>query len=214
VESTATTPDLQAALQTQTFHHSFADTVAALSDSEIVGICDSRWMQDQRLRSAGQPGIPICPEKSLGGDESSELGGLFKGVTRSKDAILSSYLRETYDKLSRAKELSKPFQVYVYAHTHVEELPHTVRTEWAITVVNTGAWQRVVNATGLERIRLAKRLERKDVLTKVTLKDLPACFSLVIIQPYQDVPDPEVEYWRQSEDVTWDLNARCPGRSD
>ena len=72
--------------------------------------------------------------------------------------------------------------------------------------MNTGAWQRVIGSETIARDspNAAAALSR-------SLESLPACYSMVWVDPYATVPAARLRSWRRHGDGTWGFGERCPG---
>jgi UDP-2,3-diacylglucosamine pyrophosphatase LpxH len=92
-------------------------------------------------------------------------------------------------------------RLFIYGHTHQYELPWAVDVgRVAVTIANTGAFQRVIDDAAFRR-RLAGRTA-PEALRTMSLDELPACYTLVIVEPTADekLPTLEVFSWHMAED--------------
>jgi hypothetical protein len=98
-------------------------------------------------------------------------------------------------------------RLFIYGHTHQYELPREVNIDdrVAVTVANTGAFQRVIDDTAFRR-RLAGRTA-PEALRSMSLDELPACYTAVIVKPTVDgkLPTLEVFAWHMAESGAGDL---------
>jgi hypothetical protein len=85
---------------------------------------------------------------------------------------------------------------FIYGHTHQSERPWPASLNYGVTatVVNTGAFQRLVNEAGFLR-RLAGRTPQQALRT-MTPDELPPCYTAVLIGP-------EASGWAAPQLVTW-----------
>jgi UDP-2,3-diacylglucosamine pyrophosphatase LpxH len=156
--------------------------IAELSDDEIRAVCERI---EGKLEESARAGVPTrltpCPQRSLGGGEDGEPNGTLGGVIdrfRSRDKLMGQYLAERAAALGSGT--SGRFHYYVFGHTHFAEPTRSLPgAAWPISVVNTGAWQRVVSKDELERRARAKGGRSRSTLTAIELEDLPACYSFV-----------------------------------
>ena len=66
-------------------------------------------------------------------------------------------------------------------------------------VLNTGAFQRLIDEPHfLEKTRTFPH--PYDGLKKISLEELPPCYSAVLVQYKDGAPDPQVVMWRMPED--------------
>ena len=89
----------------------------------------------------------------------------------------------------------------IYGHTHQYERPWSASLDNGVTVsvVNTGAFQRLVNEDGFLR-RLAGRTPQEGLRT-ITPDELPACYTAVLVPPLAgSLASPELVAWHMRED--------------
>lgn len=173
--------------------------LADFSDDEIVAMCDRRAMQNRM-----QDNIAECPRQE------GKLGAAVENLMRSRNSIFADHLRNTYRLLSVAKGVHRHFDIFVFGHTHGADPGFTpLKENWNPTVVNSGAWQRVVSPNQLKEIVKAKQLTDEDVLTKLLPEDLPACYSLVMIKGPSGRPIARLRYWRKDNDQRWGIWRTC-----
>ena len=116
-----------------------------------------------------------------------------------RSAILTNHF------LQREKEMPelKNAFIFVYGHTHQMELPWACKLNFIgsreKTVVNTGAFQRLLSEEGfLKRAGSFKKSE--EGLRKISIEELPACYSFVYIKNGpDDIPEPVVQTWHMEE---------------
>jgi len=167
-----------------------------LSDDEIVTLCDKR----AALKKMGKD-IEECPRKD------GKLGATVENLLRSRNVVFGEHLENTYKLLNLSKKAKTRFDVFIYGHTHRADPGfRPLKGAWNPIVVNAGAWQRVVGPEQLELIRNKEGLSKQDVLLKLKLEQLPPCYTLVMIEPYQKEPAPKLWYWRQDKNGRWILS--------
>lgn len=141
-----------------------------LSDHELETICAAKDNIETAVK---------CPGSKV-------LGAGIKGMIISEEQRQVSYLRRVLPQVGASASLAN---VYVYGHTHRARMPsslalgevgHGVRQ---VTVVNTGAFQRVASATQIDTVLRQPRNAGKRPLDLVP-EDLPACYTYVWIEPY------------------------------
>lgn len=94
-------------------------------------------------------------------------------------------------------------KVFVYAHTHLLEEPWKVGLGLtsSVTVLNTGAFQRLIDLAGYDaRVKKMKLAKRSDGLSKISLESLAPCYSFV------RVGAPAADGTRQSATLVWKMD--------
>ena len=202
-------------------------SLAALSDDELVALCDYR-AASRRARRRGEPFLlqfsprgPIvteCPRTS------DSRGALFDYFWRSRDEIFARHL----EAVARQLPSKTAPVVMVNGHTHLPDrgqegaitlaaghltIPKQgfspVRGALTPIVINGGAWQRTITPVHYERLESERGLAKGELLRTLQPDDLPPCYGFVQIPPYVDVPEPTVRYWRQSTTGDWAVAAAC-----
>jgi UDP-2,3-diacylglucosamine pyrophosphatase LpxH len=176
-----------------------------LTDVELETLCDQRAAFAEQLNRPGEsPLVTECPRAD------GTLSGISSYLFRTPDTILKDYLKRTYETLQRAGPDVAPFDVFVYGHTHKANGGfQPVKESWNPIVVNTGAFQRVVSPDQLKAIQEKRALTDKEALLVLKPEDLPACYSYIRINAYEDRPRPLLRYWVQDESGKWGENERC-----
>ena len=178
-----------------------------LSDKDIVAICDERAILvklQTQMPTDKKPTIAECPRKD------ATLGATAENFLRSRDVILTEHLEKTCRLLSGCRD--HPFKVFVYSHTHLAVPPFSPRKDdWRPTVVNTGAWQRVITPEQL-KVKIEKLgLSEKEVLLRLVPEDLPACYSVILVKAYtrDEGPSPILQYWTKPNRAGWSFADQC-----
>lgn len=164
--------------------------VGQLTNEDIQTLCDRIEFLAQ-LRRAGSEAIERCPKVV----ETDANLGYFAGRLLSRDdSDMIAYLAKTQT------ELRKPlgaFTLFVYGHTHSARQPRPIKItpEWEVSVVNTGAFQRIASP---EFIAGIPESERSDpaFLSKLTLDRLPDCYSFVALKSVGNNTVAQLRYWR------------------
>lgn len=163
----------------------FNEAISELTDEEIVEICNERAVLNARDSNF----VP-CPRVTAGMLVAAAL-------PRGQDRQLRRYLNDL-----RQGAGEKPPKVVVFAHTHDARQPDDVKLPGiTMTVVNTGAWQRLLPATNFEAFQRAKGWNERTMLQTLTLRNLAACYSFADIPPYKKIPKAELKYWNGSKVV-------------
>lgn len=114
----------------------------------------------------------------------------------SREHVLRTHLKKRWKQHASMR-------VFIYAHTHQMENKWDLRVEGSkiVSILNTGAFQRVVDEPGfLRRLQAKSRQEGRAITTVNALRvlthdDLPACYTVVEV-PYKDGrPDPVTRRW-------------------
>jgi hypothetical protein len=152
--------------------------------------------------------IGECPRKD------GTLGAGLEALLRARDKVLAEHLEKTCEALSGCAD--DPFQVFVFSHTHLAVPPYSPikKGDWRPLVVNTGAWQRVVTPAQLTTIKSQQAMPKKNVLPRLVPEDLPPCYSVVLIKPYESThgPSPVLRYWGKGQGDAWTFKEKCDWR--
>lgn len=139
------------------------------------------------------------------------LNALTQSLLHSRYGVMKKHLQE----LVRKPELRR-MRVYVYAHTHLLEDAWKVNVTdmQQVTVLNTGAFQRVIDEKNF--LILAKNkgyATPAAALGGLTVNDLAPCYSAVAVALGPMVPEAKTLYWHMEEGKEGDFvsttNADC-----
>jgi UDP-2,3-diacylglucosamine pyrophosphatase LpxH len=178
LESLEADDPVRKAAQSQIEKGEVVEGIEGMSDDEIAGICIAR---ERRQASP-------CPKASL--------GARAQALYTTRDQIFVKHADEARERTGR------DFDLLVYSHTHAA-LPAfrpsaKLRRRWTPLFINSGAWQRVVTPLQMRAMQKARGLGDMDVL-ELKPEDLPACYSVVIVPPYEESPRPLLRYWTGKE---------------
>jgi UDP-2,3-diacylglucosamine pyrophosphatase LpxH len=144
--------------------------------------------------------------------EKPHLGSGMERLLVPRKRVMADYLR------ARIKETGlQNARVFIYGHTHLLEEAWTLSLSSFVrmTVLNTGAFQRVVDEKGfLARAEKAKpKLSPQKALKKFSPEDLAPCYTAVLV-PYADgKPKAQTVRWLAPEGVAGRFvsatDARC-----
>lgn len=181
-------------------------TVAALTDSQIVRLCDQRAILDA-LRTAGQgPAPAACPPVG-------SLAAAAATLVAERDSVLADRVTALRQGLRRQLGLSAAIDLFVYSHTHVPEAPfRPQRGVQPPLVANTGAFQRTASGAWLDAERARRGLTVPATLPALRPEDLAPCYSFVRVPAYPpaSAPQPELRSFRRA-DGTWRIeDGGCP----
>jgi len=173
-----------------------------LTAEDIKTICDERAALRQiEIDSKKLPTVSECPIKD------GTLRAAGEALFRARDKVLGEHLTKTCLQLAECPD--HPFMLFVYSHTHLAVAPYSPikNGDWQPTVVNTGAWQRVVTPAQLDKIKKLKQIPAGEVLPKLEPEDLPACYSLISVEHQRGIATPTLMYWRRGKDSVWEMVA-------
>lgn len=177
-----------------------------LTRDELQELCDYKMLRKEK----GDTAVVECPRTV------ATTGRIFDKIADREKENLTEHLFTVYEARRAAVPTSERFSFYLYGHTHQDStdsmtLQKDDKTPWSLTVINTGAFQRVVSKDQLEQIQEQRRsqggnLEDRDILTTLKPEDLPACYTFVRIDPYTDAPNPTLLYWVKGKGGKWMQN--------
>ncbi|ANI55276.1 metallophosphoesterase [Pseudomonas sp. DR 5-09] len=101
---------------------------------------------------------------------------------------------------SREAEFGK-FDVFVYGHTHlwVKPWPLDIGNGRLATVVNTGAFQRLIEDEAFKQLAKDRNITPVVALQQLQPEDLKPCYSAVFIKGGRTPPEPELKLWEMAE---------------
>ena len=153
-----------------------------LPDEEVMHLCD--LLADRKLGH-------LCTIP--------QAGALAQHLLVAKAKVLGRHLSE------RQKTFG-PMRLFIYGHTHQFELPWQVKVGLAqVTVVNSGAFQRLVDEAGF--LKRLNGMTPEEGLRKISLEQLAPCYSAVLVKPTNagEVPAAEILAWFMPEDGVGEL---------
>jgi hypothetical protein len=203
----------------------------ALSDDEIIAICDYRAAV-RRSRRRLEPGLtqlaPRGPAVAECPRTPETRGAAFEYFWRSRDQM---FLRHLATVMARIPRRANQLRVFVHGHTHLPDRGQAnanmisggllkipmegfspVRGQLTPVVINDGAWQRTITPAQLDRRASEKGASVLDLIGTMKPEDLSPCYSFVQISPANGAPAPTVRYWRQTGDGEWGFAASCAGQ--
>jgi UDP-2,3-diacylglucosamine pyrophosphatase LpxH len=201
-ESLPNNDPLNDAAKKQISQGTFGISIDDLRDEDIIEICNLRQAVGTEDLDAGRPlSVEGCPRE--------DLGAITQQLLSSRRKVFEVHLNDTYHRLKRDHRTDHTFQLFVYSHTHKADPGfHPLSgSPWNPFVVNTGAWQRTVTPDQLAKIQKARNLTDQTVLT-LQPEDLPPCYPVILISPYQNIPQSRLQYWRKDA-TSWVLGDTC-----
>ena len=158
------------------------DVGAALTDQQIVSICDyraairrARRRMERVLTQLAGVGPPIaeCPRLP------DTVGPAFEYYWRSRDQQVAQHIPP------------RPgLEVIVFGHTHLLDRPFRPSGDAGPVVVTSGAWQRTIHPNDITRL-------------DTPLESLSPCYSFVRIPAGNGVRTTESRSWRLNEQQQW-----------
>ena len=179
-----------------------------LTDDDITTICNERAIQLAKQKEAGTKiTITSCPKKN------EELGAIAQAIFSSSDKVIGDHLeKKVCPHLNGCVE--RPFEVFIFGHTHLAFPPRDLSLSsgnWKPTIINSGAWQRLVTPKQIEAIRHEQAIPKEQVLPKLLPENLPPCYTYVVVKPYSkgESPKPLLRYWVGEEDKQGITKNQC-----
>ena len=153
---------------------------SGLSDLEIGTMCN-----EMAVRSSG---VYVCVRP--------HMGGLVQKAIRTHDDIILSHLS-----VRLGLELTSGMRVFIYGHSHDAQDGWTLKAgeegrRREIKVLNSGAFQRVVNEKGF--LRLAGGDPAAGLRT-LQVKDLPPCYTAVIVDAIRGRDGAKTVIWHMPD---------------
>ncbi|MBX9963710.1 MAG: hypothetical protein K2Y35_11685 [Burkholderiales bacterium] len=192
-------------------------TMDQLANDELRELCDRRAA---RYRADVLKGVHASEDQLCPGRLS--LGALKASLLQTASQRKSRRLEAVREGLPQSARPAREFAVYVYGHTHAARGGCRVREmvakaakksspQWNPVAVNTGAWQRLITPAELKHLQAANPTKP---FSEYVPEDLPECYSMVIIPPYQDKADaiPQASVWFWAKDLEsgqWGLRKSC-----
>jgi UDP-2,3-diacylglucosamine pyrophosphatase LpxH len=177
-------------------------SIGDLSEDDIIEICNLRKaLSDADYSQHRTPTVTVCPL--------AKLGAITQPLLSSRRKVFQKHFDDTYERLAQANRIERPFQLFVYSHTHKSDrgFRPLAGSSWDPYVVNTGAWQRTVTPDQLAVIQKRHHLDDKNVLT-LQPEDLPPCYPVILVPPYPDMPKSKLQFW-EKKGASWSLGASC-----
>jgi hypothetical protein len=201
-----------------------ANTLAQMSDDEIVAVCDYRAaVRRSRRRNEGglsqfvdrfgPPGseCPRTPETT---------GTAYKYFWESRDAVFRRHLDAIQKGLPGGGQSIK---LVLYAHQHMQDRPandlHKTplgfspnREKDAITAVMVGPWQRTATPVQLDRLKSERNAASvTELLQTLQPEQLAPCYYFVRSVLTDGKPVPGLGAWAQNRQGQWNLSRGCGG---
>jgi len=182
-----------------------------LTRDELQELCDYKMLRRKR----GDKAVVECPRAG------KTTGKVLDMVLDREKENLTEHLFTVYGAMKAVDPKSKRFSIYLYGHTHQASPQNSTNLmtlqkkgdrPWTLKVINTGAFQRVVNKDQLNQIKERFRSQGgkdRDILTTLKPEDLPACYTFVRIDQYNDKPNPLILKWVKGKGGKWMQNKSC-----
>jgi UDP-2,3-diacylglucosamine pyrophosphatase LpxH len=141
----------------------------------------------------------------------SHLGAGVQNVLIPRKRVMLNHLRSRI-----AQSGLENARVFIYGHTHLLEDAWTIDVSSFVrmTVLNTGAFQRVVDEVGfLTRVKSKSGLKPSEALRTFKPEDLAPCYAAVLVSYDRVTPRPQTVLWHAPEGVegrfVTTADARC-----
>jgi UDP-2,3-diacylglucosamine pyrophosphatase LpxH len=155
---------------------------ARLPDAELNALCD-------RAAATSKSGARC--------EKPEQLGAIVEKLLHPRGAVIAEHLR-----MRLAQPELGAMRVFIYGHTHELEVawPLQVSAMRSVTILNTGAFQRVVDEAGFLQRAKAKGWSPAQALRQMSVEDLPPCYTAVFAVAAGGVPNAVTIRWHQTED--------------
>jgi hypothetical protein len=152
---------------------------AWLTDEEVRALCDQLALLGRNPRCGVDLGLPLA----------QRLGSLFE------------HQRVVAPHVASRSQAHPRMGAFAYGHTHAFELPWKVpRPAGGTTsVLNSGAFQRLVDDHRLRELAAERGIEVSQVLRALTPDDLAPCYAFVEVRWYGDTPHARLSAWHMGE---------------
>jgi UDP-2,3-diacylglucosamine pyrophosphatase LpxH len=137
----------------------------------------------------------LCDHAAIQGNSActlSELGAGFEKILVPRERVLAIHLRQKQGEFPKMR-------YFVYGHTHEFEEAWDPTGVSYVKVLNSGAFQRVIdNNAFLNRVN-DKKISPGEGLEKITLEELPPCYTYIHVPDDEGLPKPQVSRWVMKE---------------
>ncbi|MEN8689994.1 MAG: metallophosphoesterase [Desulfobacterales bacterium] len=159
-----------------------------LSDADVSMYCDLTAIRREALTGAEKGSWETC--------EDPELGSTIESLLYSKETVLRKHL------INRRQQFTD-LTVFIYGHTHQleERWTLTLEEDDTVSVLNSGAFQRLIDEPGfLKRVDADPTIETPaEGFKMMPLEALAPCYTFVMV-PYKDgKPAPVTKQWYMPE---------------
>jgi UDP-2,3-diacylglucosamine pyrophosphatase LpxH len=181
-----------------------------LTDEAIVAICDyraairrARRRMERVLTQLSGVGPPVaeCPRTP------ETVGSGFEDYWRSRNATFTKHIGAARERLARDRLAARPFEIFVYGHTHLPDRAFRPGGEEGPIVAASGAWQRTIHPVALDQRAKDSGIPVRELLRQLQPEDLPACYSFLRITPAARTPEPRA--WQRTAEGSWAMAASC-----
>ena len=149
-----------------------------LPDGHVRALCDQLALQKSTRQCARVP-----------------LGQAAQRLLFERGHVVGDHVR---DRWKKHQELG----IFAYGHTHAFEGPWKTKLKRyrKATVLNSGAFQRLIDETRLEALARAEGVTPIEFLERGSFDKIEPCYTLVKIRWTQGIVDPRVRAWVMHED--------------
>ncbi len=194
---------LQSVPEDDPLYGAWTTGASELSDDEVRLLCDyraavrrARRRMEQGLTQLARvgPAVAECPR------------------LESSSGPSYSYYWSTRDERYRMRLASfeEMPDVYVHGHTHLPDRGFVPGPNAeGPSIVNAGGFKRTITPAEFEQMRNGGNAA--DLLARLRTEDLPACYSYVVVEPYEAKAAAQLEYWHRLPDGVWTSGRSCEG---
>jgi UDP-2,3-diacylglucosamine pyrophosphatase LpxH len=153
-----------------------------VSDDDVRALCDHLTLRKSAQR---------C---------NATAGALLEADLRTRRHVMRGHLAGHL----RADER---LRIFIYGHTHAleEGWQVAIAPGRAVTVHNTGAFQRTMDEKGFIARMRARNLSPNEALRAIKLEELPPCYTAVLVTTGSGAPQSKTWRWHMPEDGTGTL---------
>ncbi len=170
------------------------DDAAALRAEMDALVADADRLSDEEARLLCDL---LAIRRSADTCDDPTLGYTLEKALIPREWVIRKHLEDRLGQYPRMK-------TFIYGHTHKYE------TKWrvdvtslsAIHVMNTGAFQRLIDDEEFVALAKSRDMTPSEGLRELSPDDLKPCYTVVLV-PYQDgFPEPKLHRWHMPEDGT------------
>lgn len=173
---------------------------STLTDAQLIAICDYRAAlrrSRRRLERSMTQALTIGRAPSECPRTPETRGSAFDYFWRSRDNLMVNRFDQVRSALTADMRSAQSIKVVAFGHTHLAAAPAPLaRSSTTPVVLNSGAWQRTLTPFQIEGVMQDRGWTEGEVLRQLRPEDLPVCYGVIWIEPYEGDPKPRVRFWR------------------
>jgi hypothetical protein len=197
--------------------HAIESKPLALTDLKLTAedyqeLCDRRLILRDKYAAQTPPlTLDLCPRRN--GQPS--MGYVLDKLLGREQRNLKQHLLAMRATINAPRREAEPFSIFVFGHTHSATPGQFIDATgvWRPFIINTGAFQRVIDSTHLRAFANQHQLDDDKVLDRITLEDLPRCYTFVRVAPADSSGKRSalLRYWAEVG-TGFAENDRCPSK--